>query len=161
MASRVTTEVEGHVLTSAEFYSKTSKWASAVRGLAKQNVSTFTKGKTNPGHEYSKKSKLYAGKVEKKLISSLQYVVKKQGDVVDYVGYKFPLHGIFRAWGVGQGQPRDNERKKAFKIYVKRTPSNWLDDPLDLRANELADIAVEYYGDQAVTNIWGSKIKKS
>lgn len=161
MGSKVSTEIQGHVITSVEFYSKTRKWANAVRGLAKQNISSFQKGKKTPEHTYTQASKLYAGKIEKKLINSLQYVVKKEDGIVDHIGYKFPLHGIFRAWGVGQGQPRESGKKRASKIYIKRSPSDWLDDPLDQRSEELADIAAEFYGDQAITNIWGAKVKKS
>ena len=132
------TTIEGKVMTTEEWNAAARKWAKSVRYAALQNVAGFTKGRGEP---YT-----IDGKIIKPLKDDLNIkTYQNYGDISGF-GFKFPLHGIFRAYGVGRGGT------------ANRTPSNWLNEPLDQNEEKLADIAAEYYGDQVLVNIKGVKI---
>jgi hypothetical protein len=65
------------------------------------------------------------------------------------------LHGIFREYGVGNGQPRHGMATKSGKaasrkIYIKRTPSDWFHNPLERNIDTLGDLVADYYGDKVL-----------
>jgi hypothetical protein len=156
--TRIDTQLEGHVIDSDELFQQAKAWADQVRGKAKSNTSAFTKGKKG-SYTYPKRSKWHqAGEVEKKLSQSLSYKVKEIGGITDSISYQFPRHGIFRAYGVGNGQSING--KQAVQSFVKRSPSDWLDDPIDQNIEKLADIAADFYGDEVTVNAYNMMIKK-
>lgn len=155
--SNVETSIEGNITSPEEFKEAAKQWAQLVRNMAKNNASHFKEGKKKA---YTYKTGIHKGKTERKLIKSISYIVKEEAGITDNIGFKFPLHGIFRAYGVGNGTPRHPAKKHAEFSYIKRTPSDWLDEPINKKTDDLANIAAQFYGDEAVINTWGAKIKK-
>jgi len=150
-------QIEGRLIDNKELRKKASQWASLVRKQAKQNTSQFTKGKKQP-HTY--KSEIYKGKTEPKLKDTISYIIRERDGVLSHVGFRFPLHGIYQEWGVGSGQPRVTGKKKAKKIYIKRSMTDWIDDPIKNNFEKFADIVAEFYGDDAVVNAYNMMVKK-
>jgi len=155
--SSFSTTIQGKIISSDELRLKAAVWAKSVREQAKQNITKFDKGKRKPTHTY--KSGLWKGKTEGKLKNKLSFAVREKGGVTDHVGFKFPLHGIFREYGVGRGQPRMPGKKKSRKVYIKRSMSDWLDAPISKNMNKFADLAAEFYGDEAIIHCFNAMIK--
>lgn len=151
--SRVSTEIQGKVITSDELYMQARSWANSVRAMAKNNASAFSDGKKK-SYTYTKTSKWHkSGETETKLSQSVSFKIKEKDGITDRIGFQFPRHGIFRAYGVGNGQSING--KQAKKIYIHRTVSDWIDQPIDDKTGKLADIAAEFYGDKAMINAFG------
>lgn len=142
--------MDEHIITDQEYLQKVKQWAENVRRQAKENASAFTKGKHSI-HTYIKGR--YAGYSEGMLKNKLKSdFLQKYGDIYS-VRFKMPVHGIFREYGVGNGQPRNgvatkSGRKGSGKIYVRRSMSDWFHGPLERNVGELADIVADYYGDR-------------
>lgn len=130
-------KIQGTLITNAELYQKAKAWAERVKVAARANASSF------PTH----------GKTDERLSRKTNYTVKKSDDVVSRVYFHFPLHGAFRTFGVGRGQPAVGSKKVADRIYTYRTESDWMTDPLDRNTDDLAAIVADYYGD-AVLKTW-------
>jgi len=146
------TVIEGRIISEEEFSEKAREWAAMVRNRAVSETSAFDKGKEKP-HTYLTNTKWHKeGEVETKLNKSLSYTVKKIADVPDSVRYKFPRHGIFRAYGVGRG--------RGIASGNKISEANWFDEPVSQNIEKLADIAAEYYGDKVTINAYNMLIKK-
>lgn len=165
----ISDKVEGHIETKDDYYKKGRSWSAMVLGKAMHNARKFRKGKGSKGqpqapHTY--KTGIHAGKTEQKLSkkgTGGMHFKAYRNDNREYggTGFKFPIHGIFRAWGVGNGQPRvQGKRVHHGKNHIKRTTSDWLDGPIDKNASKLADIAAAYYGDKVTVNTFGTKIIK-
>lgn len=151
--SRVTTEIQGKVISAEDLYERAMAWASGVRAQARKNASDFHKGK-NKSYTYKNKTKWHkSGEVEKKLTRAISFKVKEIGGITDRIGFQFPRHGIFRAYGVGNGQSISG--KQAKKVFVVRNMSEWIDAPIEHNLNRLADVAAEFYGDQALVKTFG------
>jgi len=158
--ARIDTEIEGEIINSDELYRKAGAWANNVRMLGKSNASVFASGKLGT-YTYPQKTKWHKkGEKEPKLSQSLSYKVKEVGGIVDGIKFQFPRHGVFRAYGVGNGQPVSGvTAKKSFK---KRSMSDWIDAPIDQNIEKIADIAAEFYGDTALVNTYNTmKIVKN
>jgi hypothetical protein len=148
-----TDTVDGKLMTQADFIAEAKRWANVVRAQAKANAAAFTKGKKET-HTYKKGWK--AGKTEKILSTDINYSLKNKNGEISSIAFKFPLHGIYRAMGVGRGQPAPGSNKKeAKKIYVRRSMSDWMSKPIEDNIDKLADLAVECYGDQVLQNVYG------
>lgn len=165
----ISDSVSGNVTDKDKYYRKARSWSAMVLGKAAFNAAKFKKGKDTKGqpqapHTY--KSGIHAGKTEQKLTKKgtggMYFKAHKKRDgEYDGTGFKFPIHGIFRAWGVGNGQPRvPGKRVYHGKKHTKRQTSDWLAKPIDKNADKLADIAAEYYGDKVTVNTFGTKTKK-
>lgn len=146
--------MDEHLMTEEEFLRQAKAWADAVRRQAKANAAGFTKGKTMP-HTYIKGR--YAGKTEKKLKDSVNYTLKKSYGDLAAVSFKMPVHGIFREYGVGNGQPINGMAAKSGKsasrhVYIKRSMSVWIHNPIDRNFENLADLVADYYGDKVLLN---------
>lgn len=151
--SRISTEIQGKVISSDELYAQARQWANRVRTIAKNNTAAFSKGKKKP-YTYPTSTKWHkAGEREPKLSAAVAYKIKEKDGITDNIGFQFPRHGIFRAYGVGNGQSRTG--KQAKKTFIKRTMSDWIDKPIDDSTDKLANIAAEFYGDQALINTFG------
>lgn len=86
------------------------------------------------------------------LSRSLKYKVKYADGQAYRVSFSFARHGIFIHLGVGRGSP---------KTAPVRPRRDWIRLPIDQHLEELADIAAEYYGDKAMSQIsdFGVQIK--
>ena len=70
-------------------------------------------------------------------------IVTLFGDALG-IAFQFPVHGIFREYGVGNGSPRN---------AIKRSKSDWLSGTLDRKENQLTDI-IDNYSDNLVSRIF-------
>lgn len=134
------------------FADQIKQWCNIVRGLAKQNAAAFTKGKKKP-HTY--KSGIWAGKTEYMLRDKVAVSMHRTDGDIDNVAFKIPVHGIFREYGVGNGQPRNgrhSSQKHARSTYIRRSPSEWLHDPIDRNIGKFGDLVADYYGDKFLIN---------
>jgi len=151
----ISTTTIGKLITPEEFYAQVRKWAAIVRNVAKAKASRFTKGKTKQSHTYKTGNK--AGKSEQKLRNSIRYTIARDGGVPENVSFKIPIHGIFREWAVGYGQPRVAGKYVSANSRVKRTMEDWIDKPIEKNTQKLFNLAVEFWGDQVLINSFGAK----
>ena len=153
--SSVTTTIDGKVISAEEFYTQARKWAAIVRNMAKANATRFKKGKTKQSHTYKTGKK--AGKSEQKLKDSIRYTITQDCGVPEGIGFKIPIHGIFREWAVGYGQPRVIGKYVSANSRVKRTMEDWVDKPIAKNTQKLLDLTAEFWGDQVVLSSFGAK----
>lgn len=154
MNTKDTSSIEGNILTTEQFYKEARKWAAIVRNKAKSNTASFKKGKED-SHTYKTGKK--AGKTEKKLSKSTRFIITQDNKVPESIGFKVPIHGIFREWAVGYGQPRVAGKYKAPHNHIKRSMNDWIDNPIEKNSKRLFDLAAEYWGDQVLLNTYGAK----
>ena len=155
MAHTVTTVIDGKNITNEEFYKQAVRWASMVRNTAKRNTLQFTKGKKHTSITYRSGKK--AGKVERKLSSSIRYSIEHSLHIPEAVSFKIPIHGIWREWAVGYGQPRVPGKYVNPHPRIRRSMVDWLDEPIDRNAERLFDLAAEFWGDRCLVNFFGTK----
>ena len=153
-----------HLMTDEEFLRQAKAWADRVRAQAKAAAAGFPKGKKTATHTY--KTGRYAGKTEGKLKSKLGYVLRKRYGDLEAVSFKMPVHGIFRTYGVGNGQPRNGVATKSGKaashtVYLKRTMSDWFHAPLERNVEALGDLVADYYGDKVLVEFKRLDINKA
>ncbi|MDL2312455.1 hypothetical protein LJC68_06220 [Bacteroidales bacterium OttesenSCG-928-B11] len=153
--SKVTTTVDGRTLTAEQFHAEARRWAAIVRNMATANTSKFKKGKDGDSHTYRSGKK--AGKSEKKLSKSTRFIIKQDNKIPESVGFKIPIHGIYQEWAVGFGQPRVAGKFVSANSKVKRSMLDWIDEPIEKHKEKLFSLAVEYWGDQAIVNVFGGK----
>jgi hypothetical protein len=153
--SKVTSTIGGKTLTAEQFYAEARRWAAIVHNMAKANTAAFKKGKENESHVYKEGKK--AGKTEKKLSKSTRFIITHDNKIPESIGFKIPVHGIFREWAVGYGQPRVAGKYVAANSKVKRTMSDWIDKPIEKHSRQLFDLAAEYWGDRVIVNTFGGK----
>lgn len=148
------------IMTDEQFLVAVQKWANTVRREAKNKATAFGKGKKK-NYVYSESGKSrYSGKTEKKLSEDISYAVKTQFGEVHHIQFKFPLHGIFRAFGVGNGQPaKGSFSKQALKTYIRRSPSDWLNEPIEKNIETFSDLVANHYGDTILNFVKYSKIQ--
>lgn len=151
MAYSVKTETQGNVLTAKEFHRQARRWAAMVRNAARRNTLQFAKGKKQTS--ITKKS----GKVERKLRDSIQFSVERDSGIPEAVSFKVPIHGIWREWAVGYGQPRVPGKYVNPRPHIRRSMVDWLDEPIDRNAERLFDLAAEFWGDECLVNFFGVK----
>jgi hypothetical protein len=142
-----------HLMTDEEFLREARAWADRVRAQAKAAAAGFPKGKKTATHTY--KTGLYAGKTEGKLRRNLTVKLRKRYGDLEALSFKMPVHGIFRTYGVGNGQPRHGVATKSGKaasqkVYLKRSMSDWFYGPLERNEEALADLVADYYGDKVL-----------
>lgn len=135
-------------LTDSEYNRQMEAWSRATQKLAKAQAALFTKGKRR-NHTY--KSGKKAGKTEGKLRNHVQFQMKSESGEVAGVAFQFPVHGIFREYGVGRGTPR------SMVGHTSRSMSDWLSGSLDRQESRLLDIVTEYQGDKYIRTFMGIK----
>ncbi|MDL2312672.1 hypothetical protein LJC68_07335 [Bacteroidales bacterium OttesenSCG-928-B11] len=123
--------------------------------MAKANTAAFKKGKKKENHTYKEGKK--RGKSEKKLSKSIRFIIEHENKIPEGIGFKIPIHGIYREWAVGYGQPRVAGKYKSANSRVKRSMNDWIDEPIRRHKEKLFDLAVEYWGDHAMVNVFGGK----
>jgi len=155
MTNPVTDKIDGQIMTAEDFFNEAKKWADGVRSAAKANAAAFGKGKKESYHTYKERS-YKAGYEEPKLKNAMSYKIRKKGGEVSSIGLVLPRHGIYRAFGVGRGQPAEGSGKKqSHKVFIKRSMSDWLNKPIDDHLEKLAAAAAEYYGDKVLSSVYG------
>lgn len=142
---------DGKTITAEEFYRQARRWAAIVRNAARRNTLQFAKGKKQTS--ITKKS----GKVERKLRDSIQFSVERDSGIPEAVSFKVPIHGIWREWAVGYGQPRVPGKYVNPHPRIRRSMADWLDEPIDRNAEHLFDLAAEFWGDECLVNFFGTK----
>jgi len=155
MAHTVTSTIDGKIMTAEEFYTQARKWAAIVRNMAKANATRFKKGKTKQSHTYKTGKK--AGKNEQRLRDSIHYTIAQNYNIPENIGFKIPIHGIFREWAVGYGQPRVIGKYVSANSRVKRTMEDWVDKPIAKNMQKLFNLTAEFWGDQVVVSSFGAK----
>ena len=133
------------MLTDTEYNRQMGQWSAAVQRLAKMRAAEFTKGKR---HSITYKSGKKAGKTEQKLRSHVAYQLKSDSGEVAGVAFKFPVHGIFREYGVGNGAPVG---------HTSRSMSDWLSGTLNKKESNLLEIVGSHEGDLVVRTFMGVK----
>lgn len=135
-------------LTDSEYNRQMEEWARATQKLSKAQAALFTKGKRR-NHTY--KSGKKAGKTEGKLRNHVQFQMKSDSGEVAGVAFQFPVHGIFREYGVGNGTPR------SMVGHTSRSMSDWLSGSLNKQEGRLLDIVAEHQGDKYIRTFMGIK----
>ena len=130
-------------LTDSEYNKEMQDWSLAVQKLAKAQASLFAKGKKK-NHTYKKGKK--AGKSEGKLKNHIQFQLKSDAGEVAGVAFQFPVHGIFREYGVGKGSPRGR---------VSRSMSDWLSGTLAKKEADMVAIVAEHHADKVIRTFAG------
>lgn len=133
-------------LTDSEYNRQMEEWARATQKLSKAQAALFTKGKRR-NHTY--KSGKKAGKTEGKLRNHVQFQMKSDSGEVAGVAFQFPVHGIFREYGVGNGTPR------SIAGHTSRSMSDWLSGSLNKQEGRLLDIVAEHEGDKYIRTFMG------
>lgn len=120
-------------LTDTEYNREMEAWAKATQQLAKAQAALLTHGKRrNRTYKTGRK----AGKTEGKLRNHVQFQLKSSDGEVVGVAFQFPVHGIFKEYGVSRGYPASG--------HVRRSMSEWISSALGKQDERLADIVAEY-----------------
>lgn len=116
----VTDKIDGKTITNVEFYEQARRWAAIVRNKAKRNALAFSKGKQKP-HTYKQGKK--AGKLERKLASSIQFNIEHDLHIPECVSFKIP----FTAYtGNGPWATDSRERRANTSIPIRGSAVQWL-----------------------------------
>lgn len=129
------------VLTDTEYNRRMQQWSTTVQKMAKLQASAFHKGKH---HSITYKSGPKKGKTEPVLRNHIQYQLKTNAGEVAGVAFQFPIHGIFREYGVGRGTPR------ALVGHTSRSMSDWLSGTLQRQEDNLLDIVADQQAGKVV-----------
>lgn len=134
------------ILDDSQYNEDMKSWAASVQRLARQQASAFHKGKRKTPRTY--KSGAKAGKKEERLRTHIQYQMKSDAGEVAGVAFKFPVHGIFREYGVSRGHPRG---------HVSRSMSDWLSGTLNREEGKLMEIVAGHKADSVLKVFMGIK----
>ena len=127
------------VLDESEYNEQVKRWSAATQRLAKQAASAFVKGKRITPRTY--KSGPKAGTTEHRLRTHISYQLKSDSGEVAAIAFKFPVHGIFREYGVSNGHPRS---------HISRSMSDWMSGTLSRQDKKLLDIVSEHHADNTL-----------
>ena len=133
-------------LDDSQYNDEMRRWATSVQQMAKKQASLMTKGKRRATRIYQSGPK--KGKTEKRLRTHIQYQLKSDAGEVAGIAFKFPVHGIFREYGVGRGRKRS---------MVSTNMSDWLSGTLQRKESSLAQIISEHQADKYVKVFMGVK----
>lgn len=114
-------------------------WSRETQQLAKSQAALLTRGKKrNRTYQSGRK----AGKTEGKLRNHIQFQLKSNAGEVVGVAFQFPVHGIFKEYGVARGYPASG--------HMRRSLSEWISSALGKQDEKLADIVAEYQSDKVL-----------
>lgn len=134
------------VLTETEYNRRMAQWSAAVQSLAEARAAAMVKGKRR-SHTY--KSGRKAGKTEQRLRGNVRQRIVMSAGEFEGVGFRFPVHGIFREYGVGRGTPR------GLANMTRRTMSDWLSGALKMKEEELVRTVAEFQGGRVIRAVMG------
>ncbi len=126
-------------LTDTEYNRQMEQWARETQQLAKAQASLFSKGKRRNRTYQSGKKK---SKTEGKLRNRVQFVLKSNAGEVAGVAFQFPVHGIFKEYGVSRGYPAVG--------HTRRSMSDWISGALGKQDKKLADIVAEHQSNKVL-----------
>lgn len=134
------------MLEPTEFNRQAVAWAAATEAISRSAAAAFTKGKRK---NRTYKSGPKAGTVERRIKSDLTHRLWSDAGELSGISFRFPVHGIFREYGVGRGATR------ATASHTLRSPSDWFTHALDSKEGELADLVADYKGGQYLRILTG------
>lgn len=126
-------------LEQSEYNTAVRRWAMETQRYARQAASAFSKGKRKPTHTYLSGAK--AGKTERKVAKSIQFKMQTDAGDISAIFFRFPLHGIFKEYGVGRESPHG---------HVSRSLSDWLSGTLDKQQQKLLELACEHQAESVL-----------
>lgn len=134
------------IMSANEFNQRVKDWGETVRS---RSLGTLV-AETN----------VYSGELR----SRLKFATNTARDdgLVHAVAFKFLRYGVFVAYGVGNGYIRQGGRvvrgshdpnRNVKPGPIRRRPVDWLDKNVEQQMQGLADIAADYYGDNAARDV--------
>ena len=133
-------------ITADEFNQRVKQWGDTVRSRSLGTLVAETQ--------------VYSGNLRSRLKSAV--TTARDDGLAHAVAFKFLRYGVFVAYGVGNGYIRLNGRvvrgshdpnRHVPPGPIRRRPVDWLDKNVDNNIQDLADIAADYYGDQAAQGV--------
>ena len=133
-------------VTADEFNQRGKQWGDTVRSRSLGTLVAETQ--------------VYSGNLRSRLKSAVN--ASRDDGLAHAVAFKFLRYGVFVAYGVGNGYIRLNGKvvrgshdpnRHVPPGPIHRRPIDWLDKNVDNNIQDLADIAADYYGDQAAQGV--------
>lgn len=134
------------IMSANEFNQRVKDWGETVRS---RSLGTLV-AETN----------VYSGELRSRLKSATN--TARDDGLVHTVAFKFLRYGVFVAYGVGNGYIRQGGRvvrgshdpnRNVKPGPIRRRPVDWLDCNIEQQIQGLADIAADYYGDNAARDV--------
>lgn len=140
------TEYNAPQMTAEEFNERVRAWGETVRSRSLGTLVAETQ--------------TYSGNLRSRLKAATDM---DRGDGLAHaVAFKFLRYGVFVAYGVGNGYIRQGGRvvrgshdpnRIVTPGPIRRRPVDWLDNNIEPQIQGLADIAADYYGDNAARDV--------
>lgn len=133
-------------MSASEFNQRVKDWGETVRS---RSLGTLV-AETN----------VYSGELRSRLKSATN--TARDDGLAHAVAFKFVRYGVFVAYGVGNGYIRQGGRvvrgshdpnRNVKPGPIRRRPIDWLDCNIEQQIQGLADIAADYYGDNAARDV--------
>lgn len=133
-------------VTADEFNQRVKQWGDTVRSRSLGTLVAETQ--------------VYSGNLRSRLKSAVN--TSRDDGLAHAVAFKFLRYGVFVAYGVGNGYIRLNGKvvrgshdpnRHVPPGPIRRRSIDWLDKNVDNNIQNLADIAADYYGDQAAQGV--------
>lgn len=133
-------------MSASEFNQRVKAWGETVRS---RSLGTLV-AETN----------VYSGELRSRLKSATN--TARDDGLAHAVAFKFVRYGVFVAYGVGNGYIRQGGRvvrgshdpnRNVKPGPIRRRPVDWLDCNIEQQIQGLADIAANYYGDNAARDV--------
>lgn len=134
------------IMSANEFNQRVKDWGETVRS---RSLGTLV-AETN----------VYSGELRSRLKSATN--TARDDGLAHAVAFKFVRYGVFVAYGVGNGYIRQGGRvvrgshdpnRNVKPGPIRRRPIDWLDCNIEQQIQGLADIAADYYGDNAARDV--------
>ena len=134
------------IMSANEFNQRVKDWGETVRS---RSLGTLV-AETN----------VYSGELRSRLKSATN--TARDDGLAHAVAFKFLRYGVFVAYGVGNGYIRQGGRvvrgshdpnRNVKPGPIRRRPVDWLDCNIEQQIQGLADIAADYYGDNAARDV--------
>lgn len=134
------------IMSANEFNQRVKDWGETVRS---RSLDTLV-AETN----------VYSGELRSRLKSATN--TARDDGLAHAVAFKFLRYGVFVAYGVGNGYIRQGGRvvrgshdpnRNVKPGPIRRRPVDWLDCNIEQQIQGLADIAADYYGDNAARDV--------
>lgn len=134
------------IMSANEFNQRVKDWGETVRS---RSLGTLV-AETN----------VYSGELRSRLKSATN--TARDDGLAHAVAFKFVRYGVFVAYGVGNGYIRQGGRvvrgshdpnRNVKPGPIRRRPVDWLDCNIEQQIQGLADIAADYYGDNAARDV--------
>ena len=134
------------IMSANEFNQRVKDWGETVRSRSLGKLVAETN--------------VYSGELRSRLKSATN--TARDDGLAHAVAFKFVRYGVFVAYGVGNGYIRQGGRvvrgshdpnRNVKPGPIRRRPVDWLDCNIEQQIQGLADIAADYYGDNAARDV--------